>query len=82
MNGIWFNFNDLLLSLVSTDLQINCHSYLDLFNRDLYLRLRGVLPYGTFSKNNLTSKPRLGFQKHTFPNKESFLGFYFLFFFK
>ena len=53
----------LLDSLVSTNLQINFHSYINLNSRDLYLGFRGVLPHGTFSIGNLTSRLRLGFQK-------------------
>ena len=36
-------------SLVFINLQINRHSYFNLSNRDIYLKLRRVLPYDTFS---------------------------------
>ena len=35
-------------SLVFINLQINRHSYFNLISRDIYLKLRRVLPYGTF----------------------------------
>ena len=60
---------------------IDYHSYLNLISKDLYLRFGGVLSHSTFSIGNLTSKLKLGFQRHFFPNKESFLRFYFLFYF-
>ena len=67
--------------LVSVDLQINCYNYFNLLSKDLYLGFRGVLSYDTFSIDNLTPKLRLGFQRHSFLNKESYLEFYFLFYF-
>ena len=67
--------------LASIDLQINCHSYLNLISRDLYLRVRGVLPYGTFPIDNMNLGFGLSFERHTFPNKKSFLDFIFYFVF-
>ena len=47
--------------LVSTNLQINYHNYLNLISKDLYLRLKGMLPYGSFQISNLTLGFRLSF---------------------
>ena len=68
-------------SLVFINLQINRHSYFNLISRDIYLGLRVVVPYDTFSICNLTPGFGFGFQIHIFPNKESFLEFYFIFYF-
>ena len=47
--------------LVSINLLINYHNYLNLISRDLYLGLRGVLPYGSFQISNPTLRLSLSF---------------------
>ena len=68
--------------LVSIDLLVNCHVCLTLFSRDFVFRdLEGCFRYfyRTFPMSNLTPGPDLVFHRPAFPNKESHLGFAFLF---
>ena len=71
-----------LIILVFIDFLVNCHVCLTLFSRDFVFRnLEGCFRYfyHTFPMSNLTPGPDLVFHRPAFLNKESHLGFSFLF---
>ena len=70
-----------VIILASIDLLVNCHVCFTLFSRDPFLgALRGVMVF-TIPFQLVTWSPNsvLVFHRLSFPNKESHLGFYFLF---
>ena len=86
MHGLfeWYDY-DFTIVLIVYHLIFGIHWFANqlsllpqLISRNLYLRFREVLPYGAFSIGNLTLGLRLGFQRHIFPNKESFFRVLFL----